>query len=60
MTTVKKVQCFECKHVDMGGKGFDRLTCDAFSSGIPDDIIYGIHDHRKPYPHDNGIRFEKK
>lgn len=60
MTTVKNVQCFKCVHVDMKKTGMNRLTCDAFPSGIPDDIIYGTHDHHKPYPNDNGITFEKK
>jgi hypothetical protein len=39
------------------------LFCAAFKDGIPDNIVYGGFDHRKPYPNadhptDNGIRFE--
>ncbi len=35
-------------------------TCKAFPEGIPEQIFWGTVDHTKPYPGDNGIRFEKK
>ena len=46
-------QCEACSHF-----GFDG-TCKAFPDGIPIDILGGVHDHREPYPGDNGIRFEQ-
>jgi hypothetical protein len=47
--------CYVCKNF-ITAKG---AKCKAFPEGIPDDIYWGKHDHRKPYPGDNGIRFEK-
>lgn len=33
------------------------LTCDAFPERIPQVILEGSFDHRKPYPGDGGIRW---
>ena len=49
--TTPLVMCPLCKHY----KGGDQ--CDAFQK-IPIAIAIGEHDHRKPYPGDNGIRYE--
>lgn len=34
-----------------------RMKCTAFPNGIPDDILLSVHDHRRPFPRDSGIRF---
>ena len=60
MTQPRFGLCVWCKHAHN-----DNRTCDAFPDGIPDEIKYSDvdrnlapFDHRKPYPGDNGIRFE--
>jgi hypothetical protein len=52
-------QCADCIHFDEEGER-EGLTCDAFLKGIPEEILYGEHDHRKPFPGDKGILFEPK
>lgn len=47
-------QCARCANYTAHGK------CTAFPPGIPMAILTGEHDHRAPYPGDNGIRFEPK
>lgn len=46
--------CLFCKHFEKGG----APSCDAFPDGIPERILRNKHDHRKPYPNDNGVTFE--
>lgn len=50
----KLPQCNNCIHYQ--GSGY----CEAFLAKIPDEIFNNFHDHKKPYPGDNGIQFEEK
>ena len=45
-------QCFLCAHYQ------GALTCEAFPERIPQDVLDGTADHRKPFKGDNGIRWE--
>lgn len=58
------IQCESCKHYNRG-----ENNCKAFPNGVPTEILWGeidednlrfinVHDHKTPYPGDNGIRFE--
>lgn len=47
-------QCYKCKHYNA-----DTGLCKAFrDKRIPTQIKVNKHDHRFPYPFDNGIQFE--
>lgn len=47
-------QCVHCTHLRRG------RICAAFPDGIPRAILENEHDHRTPYPGDNGILFSSK
>lgn len=48
--------CMACSHLDREKE--DAHMCDAFPEGIPEEIWQNRHDHHKPYPGDQGMRFE--
>ena len=56
--TLPFVQCATCRHFYRAN--FGGNYCDAFpkSPGIPAAIITGEHDHREPFPGDNGVRYQ--
>lgn len=47
--------CSECIHY----KGGFPPKCEAYPREIPNEIYYNGFDHRKEFPGDQGIRFEK-
>jgi hypothetical protein len=51
---MQPAQCIGCAHYRID------YECNAFPHGIPDEIILGRIDHTRPYPGDNGIRFEPR
>ena len=34
----------------------ELMACTAYPDGIPDEIFWSIHDHRKPFKGDHGIQ----
>jgi hypothetical protein len=49
------IQCAFCRQFH--NENMEEETCNAFPAGIPQSILRGEHDHRLPFPGDNGIRF---
>lgn len=49
----------QCRNCALRIESFDEKNiCAAFPDGIPEAIITGEVDHSKPYPGDNGFRYE--
>ena len=49
--------CTWCTHLRLSADP-DRLGCDAFPSGIPDELWNARSIHDAPYPGDHGITFD--
>jgi len=52
--------CSLCRHLRDDQPWLDgkHRRCAAFPGGIPDGVYWGDFDHRRPFPGDNGVRFE--
>lgn len=55
--TIGNSICFACELFTRYNAETPKAHCQAFPGGIPDAILVNGFDHRKPYPHDMGIRF---
>ena len=53
-------QCLECSRLGGSKNGGFGFVCEAFPSGIPDEIITGETDHTEPVDGDHGIQFKKR
>lgn len=60
MTIGPRSQCDACRHFRGRASFTAPFTCDAFTSGIPDEVYDNERDHRQPIEGDNGIRFAAK
>lgn len=49
--------CTFCSYFDISNPGAKK--CQAFPSGIPEEIWSGRNGHTAPYPGDKGVQFER-
>lgn len=53
-------QCVSCKHYSGQVTGSEKQGCDAFPSGIPQDVWENKTMHTAPISGDGGIVFERR
>jgi len=51
----ENTSCVSCIRFNTDGA---NTTCNAFPKGIPEEILSGKHDHRKPFQGDNNIVYK--
>lgn len=51
--------CFSCARLISDTEG-TPATCTAFPQGVPEPIVAGEFDHRRPYPGDHGLGWVQK
>jgi len=49
--------CVSCKRLKTDGT---KAFCEAFPKGIPEKILDGEDDHKKPFPGDNGVQYKPR
>ena len=54
--TMYESQCSSCRHAAIRNGRFVG-ECSAFPDGISPSLLQNQHDHRHPYPGDQGIRW---
>jgi len=50
--------CFGCSRLDKWKRWGVAICCEAFPSGIPEEILTGQVSHTTPYPGDHGLLFD--
>lgn len=59
MPTIVAPICIGCLHFKMAPAGsLEKLSCDAFPDGIPEEIYTSIFDHHHPFRGDHDIQYE--
>ena len=63
---IREPNCFKrhCKFfigvTNDGDETTERVVCEAFPDGIPEEIAYGDNKHTGPVKGDHGIRYEEE